>query len=332
MKFVRAQFHQLLTLMCQESQRNRYKQHIIMQAVFDAIKRGNFKFVYHVVKADPYDIWTCDGDGRGIFHLAILHRQHRIFSLLYSLRKRNVFLNMEDCSGNTTLHMAGMVIKNTAIDSIRGAALQMQREVQWFKEVESICPLSQKETLNKDGLTAGQLFTKDHQEMKKEGERWMKDTSTSCTVVGALIITIMFAAAFTIPGGNNQDTGMPILVHDKLFTLFIVVDSLSLFSSMTSVLMFLGILTSCYAEEYFLKSLPRKMIIGMFFSIATMMIVFSAALLLMLRGKYQFVVPIIGLSGSPVILFVVKQSRLLVEMFNSTYRPGIFNRKMKPWF
>ncbi|KAF5442121.1 hypothetical protein F2P56_037169, partial [Juglans regia] len=127
----------------------------------------------------------------------------------------------------------------------------MQREVQWFKVVESICPPSFKETLNKDGLTPGQLFTKDHQKMRKEGERWMKDTATSCTVVGALIITIMFAAAFTIPGGNNQDTGMPILVHDKLFTLFIVADSLSLFSSTTSVLMFLGILTSRYAEEDF---------------------------------------------------------------------------------
>ncbi|XP_035543051.1 ankyrin repeat-containing protein NPR4-like [Juglans regia] len=223
----------------------------------------------------------------------------------------------------------------TAIDHIRGAALQMQREVQWFKVVESICPPSFKETLNKDGLTPGQLFTKDHQKMRKEGERWMKDTATSCTVVGALIITIMFAAAFTIPGGNNQDTGMPILVHDKLFTLFIVADSLSLFSSTTSVLMFLGILTSRYAEEDFHKSLPRKMIIGLFalfFSIATMMIAFSTALLLMLCGKYQIVVPIIGLAGIPVILFVVMQSRLLVEMFNSTYRIGIFDRKMKRSF
>ena len=78
----------------------------------------------------------------------------------------------------------------------------------------------------------------------KEGEKWMKDTATSCTVVGALIATIMFAAAFTVPGGNDQNTGIPMFFNENLFMLFIVSDSLSLFSSATSVFMFLGILTS----------------------------------------------------------------------------------------
>ncbi|KAF5442128.1 hypothetical protein F2P56_037175 [Juglans regia] len=334
MKLVQAQFQRLLTRTCQASQRNQYDLDIILQAVYGAIKRGNFEFVYHTVKANPYLFWTFDtAKKRTIFHWAILHRQHRIFSLLYNLKMKNSILNMVDKSANTILHMAGMVIENTAIDSIRGAALQMQREVQWFKEVERICPLTRKDISNKDGLTAKQLFTKDHREMRKEGENWMKGTSTSCTVVSALIITIMFAAAFTIPGGNNQDTGLPILVHNKLFKLFIVTDSLSLFSSSTSVLMFLGILTSRYAEEDFLISLPRKMIIGLFalfFSIATMMIAFSTAILLMLSGKYWIVIPIIGLAGIPVILFVLMQFRLLIDMFNSTYRPGIFDRKKTP--
>ncbi|XP_035543055.1 ankyrin repeat-containing protein ITN1-like [Juglans regia] len=227
----------------------------------------------------------------------------------------------------------GMVIKNTAIDSIRGAALQMQREVQWFKEVERICPLTHKEISNKYKLTARQLFTKDHNEMRKEGENWMKGTATSCTVVGALITTIVVAAAFTISGGNNQDTGLPIL-HDELFKLFIVTNSLSLCSSSMSVLTFLGILTSRYAEEDFLRSLPRKMIIGLsalLFSIATMIIAFSTALLLMLRGKYKIVIPIIGLASVPIILFVLMQFRILIDMLVSTYGSGIFDEKMKPW-
>ncbi|XP_042958007.1 uncharacterized protein LOC122293495 [Carya illinoinensis] len=115
------------------------------------------------------------------------------------------------------LKFLGMLPKYSAIDHIRGAALQMQREVQWFKEVESICPPSCKDHLNNNGLTAIQLFTTEHQELRKDGEKWMKGTATSCTVVSTLIMTIMFAAAFTIPGGNNQDTGLPIFMHDKLF-------------------------------------------------------------------------------------------------------------------
>ncbi|KAG7946505.1 hypothetical protein I3843_14G042700 [Carya illinoinensis] len=336
MKLVRLQFQQLLSRMCEAIPATTCPENLyetIMSVIFHAISRGNFEFVYQIVKANSSLLPITKR--RGIFHQAVLHRQHRIFSLIYSLKQKNFVLTGADNSKNTILHMAGMLTEHTHIDHIRGAALQMQREVQWFKEVERICPLPCKEYLNQDGLTPRQLFTKDHQVLRKEGERWMKDTATSCTVVGALIITIMFAAAFTIPGGNNQESGLPILVHEKLFKLFIVTDSLSLFSSSTSVLMFLGILTSRYAEEDFLISLPAKMIIGLFalfFSIATMMIAFSAALLLVFHGKYRIVIPIIGLVGVPIILFVLMQFRLLFDMLASTYGSGIFDRKMKPWF
>ena len=171
--------------------------------------------------------------------------------------------------------------------------------------------------------------------MMSRGEKWMKDTVSSCTVVGALIVTIMFAAAFTVPGGNDQNKGFPIFINEKLFMVFIVSVALSLFSSTTSVLMFLGIFTSRYAEEDFLKSLPTKMIIGLFtllFSIPAMIIAFSAALLLMLRGQSWIVLPVICLASVPIALFVLMQFPLLVTMTISTYRPGIFDRKMKIQF
>ncbi|KAK4593429.1 hypothetical protein RGQ29_017511 [Quercus rubra] len=228
-----------------------------------------------------------------------------------------------------------MSAPSTSINDIPGAALQMQRELQWFKEVESIAPPKVHATLNKDGLTPRELFTKNHKDMRKDGEQWMKDTATSCTVVGALIVTIMFAAVFTVPGGNNQNNGFPIFLNKKLFMVFIVSDALSLFSSSTSVLMFLGILTSRYAEEDFLESLPRKMIIGLstlFFSIAAMMTAFSTALFLMLHEQSWIFKPVICLASIPITLFVLMQFPLLVAMAISTYGPSIFDRKMKRWF
>ncbi|XP_062173542.1 ankyrin repeat-containing protein NPR4-like [Alnus glutinosa] len=204
-----------------------------------------------------------------------------------------------------------------------------------MQEVESISVPRCKEYLNADGLTARELFTNNHIDLKNGGEKWMKGTATSCTVVGALIVTIMFAAAFTVPGGNNQDSGFPIFLDERLFMLFIISDALSLFSSTTSVVMFLGILTSRYAEDDFLESLPRKMIIGLstlFFSIATMMIVFSTALLIMLQGQYSWIIiPVICLAIVPVALFVLMQFPLLVDMFKSTYGRGIFDKKMERW-
>ena len=50
-----------------------------------------------------------------------------------------------------------------------------------------------------------------------KGEKWMKDIASSCTVVGALIVTIMFTAVVTIPGGNDQNNGFPIFLNKKLF-------------------------------------------------------------------------------------------------------------------
>lgn len=195
-------------------------------------------------------------------------------------------------------------------------------------------PPQQKEYKNRDGMTPRTLFTKEHEKLVKEGEKWMKGTATSCTVVGALIITIMFAAAFTLPGGNKQDTGYPMFLHQKLFMLFIISDAVSLFSSSTSVLMFLGILTSRYSEDDFLKSLPTKLIIGLsllFISIATMMTAFCAALFIMLEGKLWIVVPVILLASVPIGLFVGLQFPLFVEMFISTFGPGLFDRNVKPW-
>ena len=109
------------------------------------------------------------------------------------------------------------------------------------------------ESTNKDGRTPRELFMETHKELVDKGEKLMKETTTSYTVVGTLIITIMLAATVTVPGGNDSNTGLPMFLNNKVFTLFIISDALSLLSSTTSVLMFLGILTSRYAEKDFLN-------------------------------------------------------------------------------
>ncbi|KAG2726110.1 hypothetical protein I3760_01G097500, partial [Carya illinoinensis] len=336
MKLVHEQSRQLLHHMCKEilisNQEGRSKGNVY-QAIFRSIKEGSFEFVHDVVKANPDLLWTFDSNSRNIFSYAVLCRQAKIFSLIYGLDAKSNMVYERDNSGNNILHMAGMAPVSIMLDRIPGAALQMQRELQWFKEVESIVLPKVKEVVNNKGMTPRELFTENHKDLMEKGEKWMKDTATSCTVVAALILTIMFAAAFTVPGGNNQD-GLPIFFNKKLFKLFLISDSLSLFSSASSVLMFLGILTSRYAEEDFFKSLPTKMIIGLstlFFSIATMMIAFSAGLLLMLHEESWMVVPVISLASVPVTLFVLMQFPLLVDMYISTYGPGIFDRKMKRW-
>ena len=187
-----------------------------------------------------------------------------------------------------------------------------------MQEVESIVDPKDCESLNKDNKPPRKVFTENHKELGKEAEKSMKETATSCTVVGALIVTIMFTAAFTVPGENDEKKDVPTFLTNKVFTIFIVSDAISLFSSTTSVIMFLGILTSRYSQDDFHKSLPTKMIIGLFtlfLSIATMMIVFFCSLYIMLDGKSSIIIPTILLATVPLTSYLWMQFPLLVESF-----------------
>ena len=191
-----------------------------------------------------------------------------------------------------------------------------------------------KDLKNSDGKKASEVFSQQHADLVKEGDKWLKKIASSSSFVAALIVTIMFAAAFTIPGGNN-DKGVPIFLDNTFFIVFIISDSISLFFATTSVLMFLGILTSQYVENN-LKRLPKKLIFGisfLFISIAAMMVAFCAAIAILLKKSSIEVVmiPIISLASVPVITFVLLQFPLLYNIFKFTYRPGIFDRNIQPW-
>lgn len=179
------------------------------------------------------------------------------------------------------------------------------------------------ENTNEENLTAWKLFKREHKQLAEAGEKWMKDTSDSCMIVSTLITTVVFAAAFTVPGGNDSNDGVPIFLWSKAFLVFAVSDALALFSSLTSLLMFLSILTARYAEEDFLKSLPERLIIGLaslFFAIATMMIAFAATLFIVLSTRLQWVFgPIILLSFFPVSIFGLLKLPLFIQMIQSTY-------------
>jgi hypothetical protein len=100
---------------------------------------------------------------------------------------------------------------------------------------------------NTNQKTPWELFIKKHEGLKKQGEQWMKDTTNYCIFVATLIATVVFAAAFTVPGGNNQETGIPIFLKNNWFMVFFISDAMAMLSSSTSILIFLSILTSRYA-------------------------------------------------------------------------------------
>ena len=184
-----------------------------------------------------------------------------------------------------------------------------------------------KEALNMDGKTAQDIFTEKHKDLLENSEKWMKDTSNSCMLVTALITTIMFAAAYTVPGGNNESS-IPIFLGDKLFMVFAISDALGLIFSSTSLLVFLSIQTARYAEEDFLESLPKKLIIGrasLFHYIVSMMISFVETFSIVLHDRSKWLAITVPLLASlPVTIYALLQLPLFVQMCQSAY--GSFRR------
>ncbi|PON87895.1 PGG domain containing protein [Trema orientale] len=303
----------------------------VCDAIAKAAYNGSVEFVTEIARANPELVWTRDVAIK-VFKNAIKGREPKVFSLIHGLHDKEALANSVE-SRTTILHAAAELASQDVRNLIPGEALQMQRDLQWFKEVETLVPYVA-EYEDRGKRNPRDLFTEEHKDLLNYGEKWMKETANSCTIVGTLIVTIMFTVAFTVPGGNDQNTGFPLLSNKILFKIFMISDAISLFSSTTSVLMFLGILTSRYAEVDFLKSLPNKLVVGLstlFLSIATMMIAFSAALSIMFHGQLWMVVPVILLACVPVTLFMWMQFPPLFQMIMSTYGPSIFDRKVKNW-
>nr|XP_027075249.1 uncharacterized protein LOC113699237 isoform X3 [Coffea arabica] len=308
----------------------------IMKILYDAIEQGIIEFVENSFTYKTTIIYKRDGKGRTIFSHAILLRQEKIYSFLNALETRkSILARRGDFFGNNLLHLAAKLSPLSQLDKISGAALQMQKEIQWYKEVESIVQPRMKEQRNAYNKTPSELFTEEHKVLAKEGERWMKNTAGSSMIVGTLIAAVMFTTAFTVPGGNDSKTGLPVMLEtqSKAFLIFMASNALSMFTSSTSILMFLGILTARYAERDFLKSLPTKLIFGitcLFVSIVTMMASFGTALYLMLIKQVAWIsYPIIVFSVVPIALYSLLQFPLLVEMISRTYGQGIFEKPKK---
>ncbi|KAJ4838774.1 hypothetical protein Tsubulata_033749 [Turnera subulata] len=301
-------------------------------ALFRAVKNGIPEFINEMIRACPALLFSVDGNQRNMIMSAIEHRQEEIFSLIFALDAiKYEITSATDKYGNNMLHLAGLLSPPDRLARASGAALQMQRELQWFKEVESMMSTISKESHNEDGQTPYQVFIKHHRQLMIDGEKWMQGTATTfSTVVGALIITIMFTAAITVPGGTDQNSGYPIFLHKRSFIVFIISDVLSLFAASISVSMFLAILTSGYTEKDFLRPLPEKLFYGLLtlcISMAAMIIAFCAALFIMLKEKPYIVIPISLAATVPVSLFFKMQLGLLKEIWFSTIGPGIFNKK-----
>ncbi|KAI3866734.1 hypothetical protein MKW92_023888 [Papaver armeniacum] len=303
-KVIHVQALELLKVICPQIS-NLNVQQLKNAGVYDAIfytaSFGIIEYFKELITSSPHLIYSIENNkgGIGLFEEAVLSRQHNIYNFISQMGVKNDLASGTSNIGNNLLHFAGFLAPPSQLERVSGAALQMQREIQWFLEVEKLVQPKFREAMNGDGKKPRDVFREEHKELVKEGEAWLKETSQACMVVSTLIATVMFAAVFTVPGGNNGETGTPIF--------------------------------SKQGHSILLKSLPQKLILGfasLFVSIATMMTAFGATLVIVLNSTVTWVyIPVTLLASIPVLLFGLLQFPLFVDIVLSTYGPGIFLKK-----
>ena len=108
----------------------------ISKAIIHAITHGALEFVVRLTYADQRLSRLLDEEtGGNMITIAIQYRQEKIVSFYMHMEKivREIFLNGLDKSGNSPLHMTGLLPPSSQLNTIPGPALQMQKELQWFQ-------------------------------------------------------------------------------------------------------------------------------------------------------------------------------------------------------
>lgn len=135
LKLKHHQATQILSCICKELAKLNSTQHLqslVMPSMFQATESGNLEFVTEMIRFDPALLWSRTELG-GIFHSAVAQRQEKIWNLIYETEDKRDVASIEDNFDNNILHIAGMLASVSSVTKIPGPAMQMQRELQWFK-------------------------------------------------------------------------------------------------------------------------------------------------------------------------------------------------------
>ena len=177
---------------------------------------------------------------------------------------------------------------------------------------------------NNEHRTPREIFIEDHSDLLKKGGEWLNSTSSSCSVVAALIAAVSFATTSNVPGSFNDSNGRPNFENQSTFHAFAFSSLIALCSSLTSLVMFLAILTSRQEEDDFYKELPRKLLFGLsalFISIAAMLVSFCAGYFYVLGDELNYgAIPTYAVACLPISFFAVAEFPLYVDLMWATFR------------
>ncbi|KAK9291828.1 hypothetical protein L1049_019778 [Liquidambar formosana] len=148
------QTRQLIKCLCTEIMGldNSKATSIFQPPVLLAARLGIHEVVEEILESFPPAIWSRDKERCDIFQLAVMNRRETVFNLLYQMSEhRHLVIQTRDIKENTILHLAGKLAPPHQLYLVSGAVLQMQWELQCYKEVEKFVQPDNRERENFTG-------------------------------------------------------------------------------------------------------------------------------------------------------------------------------------
>ncbi|GMY16835.1 isoform 4 of serine/threonine-protein phosphatase 6 regulatory ankyrin repeat subunit a [Fagus crenata] len=253
------------------------KEHVHMfNPILIAAKNGITEIVEKSFEISPMVMNGLDQDRKNIVLLTVEHKQPHVYVVLLDLKKKeilkdNVFREV-DRNGDSALHFAAK--KADFIWPVPGAASQMQWDIKWYEYINNTTGKKLIFVRNKKGKTPDEVFTEEHEELVKEGGKWLSNTSNACSVVAGLFVTVTFTTSSTVPDSVKQ-----VNKDNKAYKILAGSSFVSFCASLVAVVMFLAILTSGYRKKDFRYSLLKKLLLGLtafYVSIASTLISFCS--------------------------------------------------------
>jgi len=152
-------------------------------------------------------------------------------------------------------------------------------------------------------IRRGPFFLKGEDEENKEEKDAMSKARESHLVVAALIATVTFAAAFTLPGGYKSDRGTALLAKKTTFIVFIISDVMSMVLSISAI--FIHVLISLiHGLEWVKHKKIDEEAVMKLFGVATWMTMIGMGTMItaFIMGIYAVLEPFLMLAISTCLL------------------------------
>ncbi|XVF77595.1 hypothetical protein PTKIN_Ptkin14bG0058200 [Pterospermum kingtungense] len=331
-----------------------------------AAENGQKCLIKTLIEYCPDTIEIVDKKQRNVLHLAAMAGNLDVVLHILDLPEIEDLINSPDADGNTPLHLATqnyhggvahVLSKNPkveirAINNKKKTALAIAKspddrgmELQKYLTLKALKRAYNQRSINPEGILENTQLDdveeakdrekkgndgseKGHEKEGKDDSKKGREMAGVISVMSTLIATFTFTAAFTIPGGFEDEgeyAGTVILIRKAAFQAFVISDTISMTSSITSAVLVFWAMSRRDAES-FMDTLPFA--IGLtWISLIAMELAFVTGLFVVLQKKLwlAILVCVFG-SAAPFFLYIFAPTFLLIYERVSKSQPSFIDR------